>query len=423
MNRQLNLFEHVAAAYANAENGILDNDSLYETVAREAGLDASVLEEQVPIGERGDLHNPTKRAIRWFQQSLKKLKVIERVEGERGIWKLTEPVGKELHRAADGVKLVAFSTDLGVAIWSRHEDVFPKLDEPVHLYFSSPMFPLRRARAYGNPDLDFIDHMCGRVIEPLLHSLAPGGHIVLNLSNDIFEPGSPERSLYVARLMIALKDRLGLAYMGTIPWINKSKPPGPTYWACVNRVHLASAWEHMIWFTNDASKVTADNRRVLEPHTDRQLKLMHAGGANRTAQYGDGAYKIRPDSFGRVTEGRIPKNIIERGHYCKDTVEYRARAKELGLPLHGAMMPTYIPERFIQYLTKPGELVADFMSGTARTGLAAERLGRRWIVTEWILQYLRGAAGFFTGFPGYSMNPAMFDVGCAPDKARLAVPA
>ena len=43
----------------------------------------------------------------------------------------------------------------------------------------------------------------------------------------------------------------------------------------------------------------------------------------------------------------------------------------------------------------------------ARTGLAAERLGRRWIATEWILQYARGAAELFRQFDGFQMHPAM----------------
>ena len=33
-----------------------------------------------------------------------------------------------------------------------------------------------------------------------------------------------------------------------------------------------------------------------------------------------------------------------------------------------------------------------------------ERLGRRWMVTEWMLEYLRGAAEMFRGFSGFSMH-------------------
>jgi hypothetical protein len=238
--------------------------------------------------------------------------------------------------------------------------------------------------------------------------------VVLNISNDIFEAKSPARSLYMERLMLALHDRLGLALMDRIPWVNYSKPPGPTYWACVNRVQLTTAYEPVLWFTNDPLKVRSDNRRVLEAHSERHRKLMQGGGAGRTAEYGDGAYNIRPDSFGRVTAGKIPRNVLERGHACRDTTAYRRHTQALGLPTHGAMQPTSIPEFFIRYLTEPGELVVDQFGGTTKTGLAAERLGRRWIVTEWILQYLRGAAEMYRDFPGFHMNPALAAVGGAP---------
>lgn len=410
---QPDLFAHVGAAYAEAPDGSLDNQALYNLVAERAGIDAESLDARIPIGQAGAQRSPLKRKIRWHQQTLKTLGVIERVPGERGIWRLTEKAGKDLHRAATGVKLVAFSTDLGVAIWGRCQEVFSGLDEPIALCVTSPPYPLRQARAYGNPDESrYVDFIC-HALEPIVANLLPGGSIVLNISNDIFEPKSPARSLYVERLTLALHDRLGLWLMDRIPWENFSKPPGPTYWACVNRVQLSAGYEPILWFTNDPSRVRADNRRVLEPHTARHTAMMHAGGCGRTTSYGDGAYRLRPHSFGNVTAGKIPRNVIQRGHACPDTRAYRAYASSMGLPLHGAMMPTSIPDFFIRFLTEPGELVVDNFGGTVKTGLAAERLGRRWVVTDWILQYLRGAAGLFRNFAGYEMHPALFAVGGA----------
>jgi site-specific DNA-methyltransferase (cytosine-N4-specific) len=74
------------------------------------------------------------------------------------------------------------------------------------------------------------------------------------------------------------------------------------------------------------------------------------------------------------------------------------------------MQPTTIPDFFIRFLTQPGELVVDLFGGTIRTGLAAERLGRRWLVTEWILQYIRGAAEFFREARGFWLNPGLVNL-------------
>lgn len=408
---QLDLFVHVAAAYAETPSSTLGNTALYDFVADRAGIDMAKFHARVPIGASGALRSTAKRKIRWYQQTLKQLGIIKRVAGERGIWQLTESAGKNLHKAAAGVKLVAFSTELGVAVWGRNQDVFSRFDEPIALYISSPPYPLRKSRAYGNPDeAHYVDFIC-QALEPIVRSLIPGGSIVLNLSNDIFESKSPARSLYLERLTLALHDRLGLSLMDRLPWVNFSKPPGPTYWACVNRVQLTTAYELVLWFTNDPARVRSDNRRVLEAHSDRHIRLMQAGGAQRSAVYGDGAYKIRPDSYGRITEGKIPRNVILRGHGCNDTSAYRQHAKDLGLPVHGAMQPTSIPDFFIRLLTEPGELVVDTFGGTIRTGLAAERLGRRWFVTEWMLQYIRGSAELFREFPSFMMNPALASVG------------
>lgn len=408
---QPDLFAEIGVAYAAAPRGTLENADLYRQVARRAGIAPECLDARVPIGHVGALRSPVKRKIRWYQQTLKALGVIEKVPGERGIWRLTEEVGKGLHKAASDVKLVAFSTDLGVAIWGRSNEVFSAFNEPIHLYLSSPPYPLRNARAYGNVDeTRYVDFLC-EALEPIVRNLVPGGSIVINISNDIFEPKSPARSLYVERLTLALHDRLGLSLMDRQPWVNFSKPPGPTYWACVKRVHLTTAHEPILWFTNDPFQVRSDNRRVLEAHSARHIQLMNAGGAKRSATYGDGAYKIRPDSFGRITAGKIPRNVIQRGHACKDTNAYRQHAAALNLPIHGAMQPSSIAEFYIPFLTEPGDLVVDNFGGTIRTGLVAQRLGRRWFACEWMLQYLRGAAELFREFANFEMHPALSAVG------------
>ncbi|WP_431798031.1 DNA methyltransferase (plasmid) [Cupriavidus metallidurans] len=408
---QLDLFGHITAAYAEAPDGVLDNQRLYEVLADSGAIDAAALERRVPVGASGAMHSTEKRRLRWYQQTLRRAGVLKRVEGERGVWKLAEAASKDLCKAQATTKLVAFSTDLGVAIWSKAEGLFPALDEPIALVVTSTPYPLRRPRAYGNPtEADYVDFIC-RAVEPIVKNLIPGASVVLNIGLDIFEEGSPARSLYPERLTLALRDRLGLSLMDRIPWVNYSKPPGPTYWACVKRVQLSAAYEQVLWLTNDPMRVRSDNRRVLEPHTDRHMELMQSGGANRTAVYGDGAYRLRPNSFGKVTSGKIPRNVIERGHACSDTRAYRQHAKALGLPIHGAMQPTDIADFFIRLCTEPGELVVDLFAGTVKTGLAAERLGRRWLVTEMMLSYLRGAAEMFRGAPGFNLNPALECVG------------
>ena len=49
---------------------------------------------------------------------------------------------------------------------------------------------------------------------------------------------------------------------------------------------------------------------------------------------------------------------------------------------HPARFPIDLPNLFIKLMTKPGQLVFDPFAGTCTTAVAAENLGRRWLVTE-----------------------------------------
>ncbi|WP_257806983.1 site-specific DNA-methyltransferase [Burkholderia glumae] len=406
---QLELFPHVIEAYADADGCTLTNEELYREVAHRAGLAPEAVRERMPIGTAADLHSPLARRVRWAQQSLRRLNVLSRVANRRGVWTLSEAAGKDLRRPQPGVALVAFSTSLGVALWANNLDVMGDVDEPISLVFSSVPYFLRKPRAYGGVagEQAYIDFICGS-IEPLLGKLAPGGSICLNLTADAFEPQSPAQSIYFHRLVVALHDRLGLKKMNDVVW-EGSKPPGPTYWACVRPVQLCSAYEHILWLTNDERRVIerVDNRRVVEPHTERHQRFVDGGGVKRYATYGDGAYRHRPGGFSRQTAGRLPRNILKRGNRCADTERYRSDAQRLDLPVHGAMMPVSVPEFFIQLLTEPGQLVVDHFGGTIKTGMAAEKLQRRWLCIEIMLEYIRAAAERFRDCPGFAVHPAI----------------
>ncbi|MEY2161644.1 MULTISPECIES: DNA methyltransferase [unclassified Rhodanobacter] len=401
------LFEHVASAYADSDEGRLDNATLYRAVADRAGISETARRARAPIGRAGQLHSRVERAIRWHTQTLKHMGVLRRVEGERGVWELVERTRKGLHVPAVPVKLVAFSTDLGVAIWGDNTDIVTRLDEPVHLVLTSPPYPLRKPRAYGNvPVSEYVDFIV-RSIEPLVRTLARGASLAINFSNDVFEPGSPARSTYIERVIIALEDRCGLHLMDRLPWVNLSKAPGPIAWASKERIHLNVGYEPIVWMCNDPRASFADNRRVLEPHTDKHRQLIAAGGTATEVNHSDGAYRRRAGAFGHQTAGRIPKNVLMRGHRCADAIATRMDAGALGVAAHGAVMPTSVADFLIRYLTEPGQLVVDPFGGKGTTGLAAERAGRRWLVCDRVLDYLRSGGERFRGQPGFEMPEAL----------------
>lgn len=165
-----------------------------------------------------------------------------------------------------------------------------------------------------------------------------------------------------------------------------------------------------MWFARDPKRVNADNRRVLQPHSERHKRFLAQGGERRDASYSDGAYTLRRGkSFGRMTEGKIPRNILEIGHVCGSLRTYRERARAAGLPVHGAPYNLKLAEFYIRFLTAPNDLVADPFSGIMTTCLAAQLLGRRWIASEDVLEFILGGGLRFLEIESLRFNKELWD--------------
>lgn len=384
---QLSLFDHVQTAYANSPV-TLSQSELYESVANTVGLNQSRWDERAET-ESGHSFSVLKREIRWHQQTLKHAGLLENA-GRRGHWRLTKAGKIKLKKVEPKSTLVAFSTQLGVALWSLCEDVFEQINVPICLCLTSPPYPIRNQRAYGDPtDKDYVKWLV-EAIRPIAKNLLPGGSICLNLGNDVFEPGKPSRSLYRERLVLALADELELHKMDELIWHNPTKPPSPTHWACVNRYQLNARYEVIYWFTNDPANVRSDNRRVLQPHSESHRKLVAKGGESHRASFSDGSHRKRPGCFGNATEGRLAHNILTFPHKCKSQSDYKRTAREHGLSAHAAPYPLALAKFLIEFLTQKGELVVDPFGGSLTTAVGAEELERPWLTTEAIWEYARG---------------------------------
>lgn len=390
---QLDLLGDVLGAY-QAVDRPLDNQALYQAVAQRAGLSPDDTRQHKAIGKSQGKRNTYKRSVRWYQQTLRAMGLIERTS-KRGIWQLTGKGRKGLHPIQRPLCAVAFSTKHGVAIWGHAEDALGKLDQEITLCITSPPYPLSSARAYGNPDQREIVNFISESLAPVIERMTPESSLVLNLSNDIFLPKSPGRSTYLERLTIELEDRYGLGLMDRLVWFNNSKCPGPMRYASGTRQQLNVAWEPVLWFAKDPVRCKSNNRRVLVPHSERQQALIDGGGEQRTTNYGDGAYRLTPGRFSNATEGRIPKNVIPLGHKCPHTQRYRKAMKVAGLPTHGAGFPYALPKFLIEFLTEKGDIVLDLFGGRSMTGRAAEDLERPWLTTECMLEYAVGGSALF----------------------------
>ena len=405
MNQTLpSLLPHVMQAYVQA-SGPIENDALYAAVAKSAQLSLDLFEEKAPVGKSAAQVNLLKRKIRWHQQSLRAANVITRVQDKRGVWALSEPESKELSRLNEGMSVLGFSTDLGIAIIGSCQNFFSSFDEPLHCIITSPPYPLANPRAYGNvSEKEFVSWICS-TLEPAIKCMADGASLALNISNNIFMPGSPARSTYIERLILELQDRFGLSLMDRLIWENPNKPPGPIQWASKQRVQLGGGFESVIWMSTNPKKVFSNNQRVLQPHSETHKKLIAQGGEKREAVYGDGDFKIRHGSFGKPTAGKIPRNILRHSHNSAQNRAYKAACQKQGIPAHGAMMPYSLARFLVDFLTEEGQCVADTFAGSLTVAQACEDAGRKWVATERVIEYVQGGASRFSKAPGFEMAP------------------
>lgn len=404
-SQQKDLFQEIEKIYAQAD-GPISNDDLYDRLCKSNVIsEADIENNRIEIG--GDSHSALKRKIRWFQQTLKAAGVLEKVS-TRGFWQIAERT-KKLTEIKSGIIILGFSTLLGFAAVADARTMLPALTENVDLFFSSPPYPIRNQRDYGNEDQKNYVAWLMEFIELASEKMKSSSSLVLNLSNDIFMHKSPARSTYMERLIIAIEDRCKLNLMERAIWDSPNKPRGPVEYVSNHRIHLNHGWEPVLWFAKDPKQVKSNNQNVLMPHTEKHMKFMLSGGSKTERVNGNGSHKVRVGSFSNVTEGKIPRNILSISTTCKNQRDYKRHCRETGIEAHGATMPLKLAEFFVKFLTVEGDLCYDMFGGSSTLGLAAQMHNRRWITTDKAFDYVAGSEYRFRDFEGFELNEDIFN--------------
>lgn len=267
-------------------------------------------------------------------------------------------------------------------------------DGSVNLVFTSPPYALHFKKAYGNVSkADYVEWFLPFARE-IYRVLADDGSFVLNISGS-WNPGTPTRSLYHYKLMIALVEELGFHLAQECYWYNPAKMPVPAEWVTVRRVRVKDSVEH-VWWLSKTPFPKADNRTVLRPYSADMLRLAKKGVRATVRPSGHNI----TSSFDKIESGgSIPSNVFEDqlanemliagNNSANDS--YTKRCKESGLKIHPARFPAALPEFFVKLLTDEGDLVVDPFAGSNTAGAVAERLDRRWIAMELVDEYLEAS--------------------------------
>jgi DNA modification methylase len=256
-------------------------------------------------------------------------------------------------------------------------------DASVNLVMTSPPFALVFKKPYGNKDQDeYVEWLC-QFGQEIRRILTDDGSFVIDIGG-AWNKGTPTRSIYQYKLLIAFCEEVGFHFAQDFYWYNPATLPAPAEWVNVRRIRVKSA-TNLVWWLAKTPWPKADNRNVLKTYSGDMQRLVKKG-VKAT---------IRPSGHVITNKwsdqgGSIPANMLEMGNNDANGVYIRA-CQAAGLPVHPARFPKGLPEFFIKLTTEEGDIVLDPFAGSNITGEVAEGLGRMWIAGELSQEYLDGS--------------------------------
>jgi len=255
-----------------------------------------------------------------------------------------------------------FRTSLGEMVVGDCLNVLRALpDDSIDLVVTSP--PYDGQPKYGNGEKyerDWYHGFFMQVTEQIFRVLKPRGSFVLNYRS---KRHGDERGVLQYEMIFWLREQ-GFLFCEDFIWGKPSPPPGRF------KRYLKDAVEYCFQFSKGPDwQFFPEN--CLSParwdakDRERRKRLAHnyvrvnapSGQGRRRVQAGPDM--VRPSTLLHF-EPEFSPNPVK----------------------HPARFPLELPSFFIRLLTMPDQLVLDPFGGTGTTALAAEKLGRRWLVTE-----------------------------------------
>jgi DNA modification methylase len=289
-----------------------------------------------------------------------------------------------------------YTTHWGVAYLNDACEALKLLpDQSVNAIITSPPYALHFQKEYGNASKQEYVEWFLPFAKEIQRVLKDDGSFVLNIGGS-YNQGTPTRSLYHFKLLIALVEQIGFHLAQECFWFNPAKMPMPAEWVTVRRIRIRDSVEY-IWWLSKTPWPKANNRSVLRQYSQDMERLNGRGLKPTTRPSGhsikssfakmDAGGAIPPNVIEMTEPPEVPADMLKFGNNAAND-SYTLRCKQNGIKLHPARFPAALPDFFIRLLTEPGDLVLDPFGGSNTTGATAEKLERRWITIELLEDYL-----------------------------------
>lgn len=304
-----------------------------------------------------------------------------------------------------------WTTGLGAAYLGDSLDLLRALPTgKINLVITSPPYALHFKKEYGNRSKREYAEWFLPFAHEIYRILCDDGSFVLNIGGS-YNPGTPTRSIYHFKLLIALVEEVHFHLAQECFWYNPAKMPMPAEWVTVRRIRIRDSVEYVWWFSKTAWP-KASNLEVLKEYSEDMIRLNRNGvrGTVRPSGHVIRSSFDKIDAGGsipaNVTEAALddgPESMLKMGNNAANDA-YTLRCKQAGIKIHPARFPALLPKFFIKMLTKRNDFVVDPFAGSNTTGSVAERLGRRWIASEAVEEYLKASIFRFEE-TGEAQNP------------------
>ena len=264
--------------------------------------------------------------------------------------------------------------------------LLPQYQGKIQLIFTSPPFPLSRAKKYGNLLGDeYKSWLCeiGNKLKPLL---TPTGSIVVEIGN-AWNQGEATFSTLPMEALLDFKIKCNYNLCQEFIYYNPARLPSPIQWVNKERIRVKDSFSRLWWMSNTPAP-KANNANVLEQYSKQMDKLLKTGKYNAGERPSE--HNISETAFLNNNGGAIPSNVIIAANTASND-SYINKCKENKIAIHPARMAQSVPEFFIKLLTDENDIVFDCFAGSNTTGACAETLKRRWISTEINEDYFIGS--------------------------------
>ena len=286
-----------------------------------------------------------------------------------------------------------YTTEYGTMYQGSCDDVLIALKESnckFDLIFTSPPFPLNRAKKYGNAvGKEYIDWLCN-ISSILCHLLKDTGSLVIEIGN-AWDKGFPTQSTLPIETLLAIKEKTGMCLCQEFIYYNPAKLPAPIEWVNKRRCRVKDSFTR-VWWLSKTPHPKANNKNVLVEYSDQMNKLLKSGKYNSGKRPSE--YNVGESSFATDNGGAIPSNVIIASNTSSND-NYIKYCKKNGIEIHPARMPKEIPQFFIKFLTDENDCVLDPFAGSNTTGAVCEKLRRNWVSIEINKNYIDGSKARF----------------------------